>query len=597
MIYKIGALILAGLLALGGFIFPTPTPAPTPPEVTQSDLDNLGDYVLKLGATIPTPVASFSTSLAASITSSDTSMDLVSILTDDGTSLTTGTVYGFVIDANTGSEEFVLGTASSTTITGLTRGVSVITGNTEVSALKKSHRRGSSVKITDAPVLLVMARILNGDETLPNVLQYDSSIATSTIAASNQNLVNVGLLNDTSITGALDATTAVKGLVELGTAAEIAAGTATGGTGASLVAPSSLFASTTSATTLIPVTLSSGLLRQSWLDLTEAWTFTGAVSMASASSTSITVNGLDVESKLSKFGGDGSDGALTASSTIDLGNAAIVVKNYTEISLTGTSKLTFTNPATKGTTIILKSQGDVTITCTSAPCIDTSALGGAGGAGGTGAGSNNNTTGRAGGGGSSIISDGTRPSIETISASGDSGCSDGSAGSDGLGLSVNTGGAGGLCISNANTNNTVASNPLGFSKSFQLLASSTPYLKAYPLIPGSGGGGGGGGNGSGRDGTAGGRGGGALMLEVGGALNFTIAGGISVAGENGTNSADSNDRCGSGGGAGVFFGLYNTLTANSGTITVTGGSTGSGGCGAGFSGASGYGAFTKNTDF
>lgn len=65
------------------------------------------------------------------------------------------------------------------------------------------------------------------------------------------------------------------------------------------------------------------------------------------------------------FGGDGSDGALNISSgttTIDAGSAKLVIKNYTSISITGTAKLTISNPNANGTILILKSQGDVTIT-------------------------------------------------------------------------------------------------------------------------------------------------------------------------------------------------------------------------------------------
>ena len=79
-----------------------------------------------------------------------------------------------------------------------------------------------------------------------------------------------------------------------------------------------------------------------------------------------------------KFGGDGSDGALSVSSgttTIDLSSASVVVKNYTSISITGTGVIDFTNPHANGTTIIFRSQGNVTISSTTVPAIDLNEMG------------------------------------------------------------------------------------------------------------------------------------------------------------------------------------------------------------------------------
>lgn len=87
-----------------------------------------------------------------------------------------------------------------------------------------------------------------------------------------------------------------------------------------------------------------------------------------------------------KFGGTGADGALSITSgttTINLGGAQFYVLNYTSISITGTGVLAFSNPHANGTTIIIKSQGDVTLTSSATPMIDCSGLGAAGGAGST----------------------------------------------------------------------------------------------------------------------------------------------------------------------------------------------------------------------
>lgn len=248
------------------------------------------------------------------------------------------------------------------------------------------------------------------------------------------------------------------------------------------------------------------------------------------------------------FYGDGSDGALAISSgttTIDLGNAELVIKNYTSISVTGTGKIGFINPNTNGTKIVIRSQGNITISSTQ-PGIDASGMGGAGGTGGT---------------------KGTSP---TSGASGS------------VGSFIITGaaeGVGGLAASNG-----AASPPvLGDTGLYKLSADQT---YAIFLACGSGGGGGGAGgstvHGLGGNGGKGGRGGGALLITCGGNLNFT--GSISVNGTTGVQGDDASNIGGGGGGggggaAGMCVVMYNTLTSSSGTITVAGGAGDNGGAG------------------
>ncbi len=74
--------------------------------------------------------------------------------------------------------------------------------------------------------------------------------------------------------------------------------------------------------------------------------------------TGIYVNNIGVA--IAKFGGTGADGALTVTSgttTISASNAAVVTKNYTSFSITGTAYVQFTTPNTNGTVCIVKSQG------------------------------------------------------------------------------------------------------------------------------------------------------------------------------------------------------------------------------------------------
>ena len=186
---------------------------------------------------IPKVVALFETTLASKILSSDTGMTL-SLGTDKYGSTLSG-VFGAIIDEGTASEEFVIGTFAGTAVTGMLRGIDPQDGTTERSTLKKDHRRGATVKITDFAFLGIVYRLLDGTEGFPNKLKY---VSHPTFSA-NEELIDKKYADDLAIAGAPDASTIVKGLVEEATAAELIAGTAAGGTSARLFAnPSTLAA-------------------------------------------------------------------------------------------------------------------------------------------------------------------------------------------------------------------------------------------------------------------------------------------------------------------------------------------------------------------
>lgn len=247
---------------------------------------------------------------------------------------------------------------------------------------------------------------------------------------------------------------------------------------------------------------------------------------------------------------DGSDGDLTVSSgttTIDLGGAQVVVKNYKDISITGSGQVAFSNPHANGTTIIFLCR-KFTCTSSASPAINASGMGAAGGVGGST--SSNNTT------------------------------ASGTAGTRGIGLSgfqTNPGATGSLSGS-ASAGGALPTALTAYSEYIKSIFSGLLNF----MVPGAGGGGGSVRtfNNGGNLVTAGngGRGGGALAIICSGEWNFTSS--ISVAGANGTNSSGSGPEHmrggGAGGGAGFFLGLYRRLVANAGSVTITGGTSGTG---------------------
>ena len=260
---------------------------------------------------------------------------------------------------------------------------------------------------------------------------------------------------------------------------------------------------------------------------------------------------------IGKFGGDGSDGALTETSgttTLNALGARFLILNYTSISLTGTADLTISNPHADGTTLILRSQGAVTITSSTNPAVDLQAMGGTGGSGGSGVLNNSSQSTRGSGVGGGFGSF-TPSGVENPGAGG------GGGGSDSRGVSASktitsAGGEGGDPV-------------------------VEPFPGANYVNAGGGGGGGGGGtNGSsaGGAGGAGGRGGGSIVIECVGALNISsVFNSAGAAGSAGTTTEHSNGGGGGGGGGGNVLIHYGTLTANTATFTLTAGSGGAAG--------------------
>jgi len=161
---------------------------------------------------VPKTSAHFSTALANKITSSASSMTIVSGTDKAGNALSG--LYGWVVDRGSASEEFMLGTISGSVITITARGLDPGDGKTQVSALQLSHRRGATVEISDYPILAILARLLNADESFPNKLTY----ATHPTFSNDTELADKKYVDDTAVAGAPDAAVGTKGISKMSTA-------------------------------------------------------------------------------------------------------------------------------------------------------------------------------------------------------------------------------------------------------------------------------------------------------------------------------------------------------------------------------------------
>lgn len=149
--------------------------------------------------TQPKIVADYNSQLATAIAVGGTSFTLSSATDDDGVALPAG-LYYFTVDNTTAAKEYLAGTLSGTSVTGV---VSVSRQGVETSGAVRAHRVGAGVLLTD----------------FATYKKY---------------------IDDVAIAGTVDSSTTVKGVVETATQAEVDAGTATGATGANLVATPAL---------------------------------------------------------------------------------------------------------------------------------------------------------------------------------------------------------------------------------------------------------------------------------------------------------------------------------------------------------------------
>lgn len=292
---------------------------------------------------LPNGSAIFETSLVSRISATDTTMTLV---TNSANGETVNGFDCFTIDEGRTDAEYVCGIVSGTSVTSLSRGVSYANGTTTSTSRAHIHRTGANVKKTDFPLLQRMRNILNGIETIPNILNYTYS--PDYTSASTTAIASKGYVDSVALAGAPDANDNTKGVIQIATGAEAASSTSLGSTGGRLVLGANIATSTcqAAANSVLISSSTTGKLDGNCLNgdysylLTGNNVFSGTTTLATTTAASSTVTTLNVGSFVAN---------ATASSTAQ--NLVVTTNaSTTNLTISGTcagctGKATVTNTA------------------------------------------------------------------------------------------------------------------------------------------------------------------------------------------------------------------------------------------------------------
>ena len=238
-------------------------------------------------------ITNYKTTLSRQITSTASILYVSTLLTKDGHTIVnadTNSIFYITIEPGLASEEIVLCTNASSTITaftGCTRGLAYYgTSTASVVANRYAHQAGSTIIMSNVNYTLTQYvdkdsnQTVGGNKTFTgsdvftnNIIAPSVSGMTLPTSGQTNNAATVGYVNNTAFVGVSNASVTVKGIVQIASSSSFAVGKATGGTGAALVIPSSAVGSSSSANTMIPATKSNGKLSSGFIDSTANYNF------------------------------------------------------------------------------------------------------------------------------------------------------------------------------------------------------------------------------------------------------------------------------------------------------------------------------------
>lgn len=234
--------------------------------------------------------------------SSDTSVTLTSFKQPVSSYKLTMTDFGDIgyltlEPGNSTRQEFVSFTGISqntdgtATLTGVTRGLGFVSPYTASSSLQKQHSGGSQAVISNPPQFYERFANKLNDQQITGVFGFNTLPTSSVTCSADYQFCTKSYIDAGFNAGAATSTFTRIGLVQIATDKQMASSSASSSVGAPLVLLAK-FASTTPGIqcsngiwNCVPVGNSAGKIAQSWLDLSQAFTFTGGATTSGLVST------------------------------------------------------------------------------------------------------------------------------------------------------------------------------------------------------------------------------------------------------------------------------------------------------------------------
>lgn len=245
--------------------------------------------------------------LQSSVGGSDTSLTLTSFKEPISNikytmSYLNSTIEYATIEPQSSSKEFISFTGitqnadGTATLTGLTRGLSFSYPYSASTTLQQSHSAQSILILSNPPQLYNQYAAKANDEYITGAWGFSQNATSTSDCTTSTQYCRKNYIDSVVVAGGVPANYTVPGLTFLVSGPTAASSTATttyNTLGYANVLPAAIATDTPNTATRgskVIMSLIGGYLNQAWLDLTENWTFSGAVNIAASAVKQLTLN-------------------------------------------------------------------------------------------------------------------------------------------------------------------------------------------------------------------------------------------------------------------------------------------------------------------